>query len=154
MERLQDCTVSGTRGRQLSGGFNGCMGPTPSPRPPLRRRTTALEEKEEQVHSRHRNHGDDRAGRPAICASEAGRALAHEGQAIYAEIGRTFEIIDVTGGATDAGFAKRGGKAIVVESFGLAGFGYHAHDEYIDTSSIVPRLYLMTRMLMELAKKK
>jgi len=37
---------------------------------------------------------------------------------------------------------------------GLAGFGYHARDEYIDTSSIVPRLYLMTRMLTELGKKK
>jgi acetylornithine deacetylase/succinyl-diaminopimelate desuccinylase-like protein len=30
----------------------------------------------------------------------------------------------------------------------------HARDEYIDTSSIVPRLYLMTRMLTELGKKK
>jgi glutamate carboxypeptidase len=42
----------------------------------------------------------------------------------------------------------------VVESFGLAGYGYHARDEFIDTGSIVPRLYLMTRMLMELGKKK
>jgi glutamate carboxypeptidase len=29
----------------------------------------------------------------------------------------------------------------------------HAHDEYIDTVSIVPRLYLMTRMLIEQGKK-
>jgi glutamate carboxypeptidase len=35
----------------------------------------------------------------------------------------------MTGGATDAGFASRSGKAAVVESFGLAGFGYHARDE-------------------------
>lgn len=41
----------------------------------------------------------------------------------------------------------------VLESFGLAGFGYHARDEYIVTDSILPRLYLMTRLLMELAKK-
>ena len=45
-------------------------------------------------------------------------------------------------------------KAVVVESFGLAGYGYHARDEYIDASSIVPRLYLMTRMLTELGKRK
>jgi glutamate carboxypeptidase len=94
------------------------------------------------------------AGRPAFVASAAGRALALEGQAIYAEIGRPLDIAEMTGGATDAGFANRSGKAIVVESFGLAGFGYHARDEYIDTGSIVPRLYLMTRMLVELGKKK
>jgi glutamate carboxypeptidase len=93
-------------------------------------------------------------GRPPFVASDAGRALAREGQAIYAEIGRTLDIVEMTGGATDAGFANRSGKAVVVESFGLAGFGYHARDEYIDTRSIVPRLYLMTRMLMELGKKK
>ena len=58
-----------------------------------------------------------------------------------------------TGGATDAGYANRNGKAIVVESFGLAGLNMHAHDEYIDTVSIVPRLYLMTRMLIEQGKK-
>lgn len=94
------------------------------------------------------------AGRPAFMASDAGRALAQEGQAIYAEIDRKLDIAEMTGGATDAGFANRSGKAVVVESFGLAGFGYHARDEYIDTGSIVPRLYLMTRILTELGKKK
>jgi glutamate carboxypeptidase len=94
------------------------------------------------------------AGRPAFVASDRGRALAREGQAIYAELERTLDIAEMTGGATDAGYANRSGKAVVVESFGLAGFGYHARDEYIDTGSIVPRLYLMTRMLTELGKKK
>jgi glutamate carboxypeptidase len=93
-------------------------------------------------------------GRPPFVASDRGRTLAQEGQAIYAEIGRKLDIVDMTGGATDAGFANRSGKAVVVESFGLAGFGYHARDEFIDTSSIVPRLYLMTRMLIEQGKKK
>ncbi|MBA2399486.1 MAG: M20/M25/M40 family metallo-hydrolase, partial [Bradyrhizobium sp.] len=93
-------------------------------------------------------------GRPAFVASARGRALAKEGQAIYAEIDRTLDIVEMTGGATDAGFASRSGKAVVVESFGLAGFGYHARDEFIDTGSIVPRLYLMTRILTELGKRK
>jgi len=35
---------------------------------------------------------------------------------------------------------------------GLAGWGYHAKDEYIELDSIVPRLYLTTRLLQELAK--
>jgi glutamate carboxypeptidase len=91
-------------------------------------------------------------GRPPFVASAGGRALAQQGQAIYAEIGRRLDIAEMTGGATDAGYANRGGKAIVVESFGLAGYGYHARDEYIDTDSIVPRLYLMTRILTELGK--
>jgi glutamate carboxypeptidase len=92
------------------------------------------------------------SGRPPFVASEGGRALALKAQAIYGEIGRKLNLVEMTGGATDAGYASRGGKAVVVESFGLAGFGYHARDEYIDTNSIVPRLYLMTRLLMELGK--
>jgi len=92
-------------------------------------------------------------GRPAFVAGEPGRALAEEGKAIYAEIDRPLDVVGMTGGATDAGYANRNGKAVVVESFGLAGFNMHAHEEYIDTGSIVPRLYLMTRMLIEQGKK-
>ena len=93
-------------------------------------------------------------GRPAFVAGERGRALAEQGRSIYAELGRKLDIVDMIGGATDAGFANRSGKPVVVESFGLAGFGYHARDEYIDTDSIVPRLYLMTRLLQELGQQK
>lgn len=92
-------------------------------------------------------------GRPPFVATEAGRAMANEGKRIYAELDRPLDIVDMTGGATDAGFANRSGKAVVVESFGLSGFGYHARDEYIETGSIVPRLYLMTRMLQEQGKR-
>ena len=93
-------------------------------------------------------------GRPPFVATDRGRLLAMEGKEIYGEIGRTLDIVEMTGGATDASYANRSGKAVVVESFGLAGFGYHARDEYIDAGSIVPRLYLMTRMLTELGKRK
>jgi glutamate carboxypeptidase len=93
-------------------------------------------------------------GRPDFVANDRARLLAKQGQEIYAEIGRTLDIAEMTGGATDAGFANRSGKAVVVESFGLAGFGYHASDEYIDTGSIAPRLYLMMRMMKEIGKRK
>jgi glutamate carboxypeptidase len=93
-----------------------------------------------------------KTGRPPFVASSAGRELAKRAQAIYGELDRPLGIVDMTGGGTDAGFANRGGKAVVVESFGLAGHGYHARDEYIDADSIVPRLYLMTRMLTEIGK--
>ena len=92
-------------------------------------------------------------GRPPFVASPAGWALAHRAQAIYAELDdRPLQLIGMIGGATDAGFANRSGKAAVVESFGLAGFGYHARDEYIEVDSIVPRLYLATRLLMALGQ--
>ena len=92
-------------------------------------------------------------GRPAFIANAAGKALAERGQAIYREIDRELALVPMTGGATDAAFAARSGKAAVVESFGLAGFGYHARDEYIELDSIVPRLYLMTRILTEIGRQ-
>jgi len=93
-------------------------------------------------------------GRPAYVAGEAGLALAKRAQAIYAELdNRPLQLIPGSGGATDAGYAGASGKAAVMESFGLAGFGYHARDEYIELDSIVPRLYLTTRMLVELGRR-
>ena len=92
--------------------------------------------------------------RRLFVANERGRAIAKEGQAIYAEIDRKLSLTEMMGAASDAADANRNGKAAVVEGFGLAGFGYHARDEYVDTDSIVPRLYLMTRLLTELGKQK
>jgi glutamate carboxypeptidase len=93
------------------------------------------------------------AGRPPFVANERARALAKKAQAIYAELdGRRLRLGEMTGGATDAGYAGRSGKAAVIEGFGLAGAGFHARDEYIEIDSIVPRLYLMTRMLMTVAQ--
>lgn len=93
--------------------------------------------------------------RPPFRANEAARALALHARSIYAELdGRPLALIPMTGGGTDAGFASRSGKAVVLESFGLAGFGYHARDEFIEIDSIVPRLYLASRLLMDVASGK
>ena len=92
-------------------------------------------------------------GRPAFLGGEPGMALAKRAQGIYKEIDRDLGIAPMTGGGTDAAFARRSGKATVVESFGLAGFGYHARDEYIEIDSIVPRLYLVSRLLTEIGKE-
>jgi glutamate carboxypeptidase len=92
-------------------------------------------------------------GRPPYVAGERGLALAQRARAIYAELdGRQLFFHPVTGGGTDAGFASGSGKAAVLESLGLAGWGFHAKDEYIEIDSIVPRLYLSSRLLQELAK--
>jgi glutamate carboxypeptidase len=92
-------------------------------------------------------------GRPSFVAGAPGLALAQKAQAIYKEIDRDLVLAPMTGGGTDAAYARRSGKATVVESFGLAGFGYHARDEYIEIDSIVPRLYLTTRLLEEIGKQ-
>ena len=92
-------------------------------------------------------------GRPSFQAGAAGQALAARAQGIYQEIGRDLALVPMTGAGTDAAFARRSGKATVLESFGLAGFGYHARDEYIELDSIVPRLYLVTRLLTEIGKQ-
>ena len=93
-------------------------------------------------------------GRPPFTGGERTLALAKKAQAIYAELdGRKLMLHPGTGGGTDAGFANRSGKPAVLESLGLAGWGYHAKDEYIEIDSIVPRLYLTTRMLVELGRE-
>lgn len=92
--------------------------------------------------------------RPIYVAGERGRALADLAQQIYAELdGRQLLMHPTTNGGTDAGFAGRSGHAAVLEGLGLAGWGYHARDEYIEIDSIPPRLYLASRMLIELGKR-
>ena len=92
--------------------------------------------------------------RPIYVAGDRGRALADLARDIYAELdGRTLLMHPTTNGGTDAGFAGRSGKAAVLEGLGLAGWGYHARNEYIEIDSIPPRLYLAARMLIELGRR-
>jgi glutamate carboxypeptidase len=59
------------------------------------------------------------------------------------------------GGGTDAAFAALKTKAPVIERFGLRGFGSHSNDsEYVEIDSIEPRLYLLTRMIMDVSQGK
>jgi len=94
--------------------------------------------------------------RPPLEATPASRKLAAHGKAIYDELGLPMTIADVaTGGGTDAAFAALQTKGAVVEGFGLVGFGAHSNDaEYVRVDSIVPRLYLATRLVMDVAQDK
>ena len=92
--------------------------------------------------------------RPPLEANDAGRAMAAKARSIYAdELGIQMKVYDVaTGGGTDAAFAALQSKGGVIEGFGLSGFGAHSNDaEYVQIGTIVPRLYLATRMVMEMA---
>jgi glutamate carboxypeptidase len=94
--------------------------------------------------------------RPPLEMTPASQALAKHAQHVYAELARELVVVDVAeGGGTDAAFAALKTKAAVIESFGLRGFGAHSNDaEYVDIDSIEPRLYLLTRMIMDVSQDK
>ncbi|MBJ2158752.1 M20/M25/M40 family metallo-hydrolase [Variovorax sp. IB41] len=95
--------------------------------------------------------------RPPLEATPASIAFAKHAQGIYKdELGRPLGADDkAAGGGTDAAFASLKTKAPVVERFGLQGFGAHSADaEYVLVDSIEPRLYLATRMVMDIARGK
>jgi glutamate carboxypeptidase len=89
--------------------------------------------------------------RPPLEATAASRRLAERARAIYQELGRTLNVGEVApGGGTDAAFAALQTMAPVIEGLGLQGYGAHSNAaEYIDLQSIEPRLYLLTRLIMD-----
>lgn len=95
--------------------------------------------------------------RPPLEPTDAGRQLAARARAIYAdELGIPMKVYEVaTGGGTDAAFAALQSKGAVIEGLGLSGFGAHSNDaEYVQVGTIMPRLYLATRMVIEVAGAK
>jgi glutamate carboxypeptidase len=87
--------------------------------------------------------------RPAFKGDAKTDALVARAQSIYREIGLELNVIDNTGGGTDAGYAQAGGRAAVLESLGMPGMGFHAKQEWVDLNKVEPRLYLATRMIVE-----
>ncbi|RYY80688.1 MAG: M20/M25/M40 family metallo-hydrolase, partial [Comamonadaceae bacterium] len=94
--------------------------------------------------------------RPPLEATAASRTLAEHARGIYKEIGRELVVDpEPEGGGTDAAFAALETKSPVIERFGLQGFGAHSNDaEYVLVDSVRPRLYLATRMVMDIAAGK
>ena len=94
--------------------------------------------------------------RPPLEPTTAARRLGDHAKRIYSELGKTLNVVsEGTGGATDAAIAALETRAAVMESFGLQGYGAHSNDaEFIYLSSIEPRLYLLSRMIMDIASGK
>lgn len=93
-------------------------------------------------------------GRPPLVKNPATEDLAKTAQTLYGKIGRKVEPIAMRFG-TDAGYAyvPDSQKPAVLETMGVVGAGLHSEDEYMDLSSIAPRLYLTTAMIMQLSEK-
>ena len=89
--------------------------------------------------------------RPPLEPTDASRTLAARAQRIYSEIGQTLRVAsEGEGGATDAAIAALETRGAVIEGLGVLGAGAHSNDaEYIHLDSIEPRLYLLSRMIMQ-----
>ncbi|HTX23818.1 MAG TPA: glutamate carboxypeptidase [Steroidobacteraceae bacterium] len=74
-------------------------------------------------------------------------ALGKRAQRIYAELGRAVTLSG-NGGASESAVAMSVGTP-ALDGLGLVGAGFHTDHEWVDLSSVTPRLYLFTRLLME-----
>jgi glutamate carboxypeptidase len=74
-------------------------------------------------------------------------ALGARAQAIYAELGKAVTLSG-NGGASESAIAMSVGTP-ALDGLGYVGGGFHTDSEWIDLSSVTPRLYLFTRLLME-----
>jgi len=91
-------------------------------------------------------------GRPPLAKNAGSDHLAETARQLYGEIGKKIEPIAMRFG-TDAGYAYVPGsdKPAVLETMGVVGAGLHADDEYLELSSIAPRLYLTVAMIKTLS---
>ena len=94
--------------------------------------------------------------RPPLEPTDASRRLGAHAQKIYSELGRTLRVTtEGQGGATDAAIAALESKAAVIEGLGLQGAGAHSNDaEYVLLNSLEPRLYLLSRLVTDIASGK
>ncbi|MGV7208661.1 glutamate carboxypeptidase [Oxalobacteraceae bacterium A2-2] len=88
-----------------------------------------------------------RRGFPPMPQNAATDAMAARAQAIYGELGRKLTL-EGTGGAADASLIAAAGVP-TLDGLGIVGGGIHTPEEYAELDSIVPRLYLLARLMME-----
>jgi glutamate carboxypeptidase len=88
-------------------------------------------------------------GYPPLMETPAVDGLAARAAAIYAEIGKTIGK-GGNGGASESAVAQSVGTP-ALDGLGLVGGDFHTDKEWIDLTSLTPRLYLFTRLLMELS---
>lgn len=89
-------------------------------------------------------------GFPPMPKNAAADALAARAQAIYGELGAKLTL-EGSGGAADSSLAAGVG-APTLDGLGIVGGNTHTADEYVEVNSIGPRLYLLTRLLIELGR--
>jgi len=81
---------------------------------------------------------------PHAAGTDAALARANR---LYAELGRTLTPTEV-GSSADANYAAETGTP-TIDGFGMEGGGAHSPLDYADFGTLVPRAYLLARMLMD-----
>ncbi|WP_261404592.1 glutamate carboxypeptidase [Chenggangzhangella methanolivorans] len=89
---------------------------------------------------------------PPMPKNDRTDALAEKAQAIYGELGRKLTL-EGSGGAADSSIAAGAGVP-AIDGLGIVGGEIHTPNEYGEEASVAPRLYLLTRLIMETAKAK
>lgn len=89
-------------------------------------------------------------GLPPMPQTAASDRLLAMAQGIYGELGRKLTV-EGSGGAADASIAAGAGVP-TLDGFGIVGGKLHTPEEYVELDSVAPRIYLLTRMLVELSK--
>ncbi|WP_268800595.1 M20/M25/M40 family metallo-hydrolase [Pseudomonas huanghezhanensis] len=88
-------------------------------------------------------------GLPPMPQTAESDKLVAMAQGIYGELGRKLTI-EGSGGAADASLAAAVGVP-TLDGFGIVGGNIHTPEEYAEVDSVAPRIYLLTRMIMELS---
>jgi glutamate carboxypeptidase len=86
-------------------------------------------------------------GYPPLIETPDVDALADRATAIYAEMGRSLARSG-NGGASESAVVQTLGTP-ALDGLGLVGGDFHTDHEWVDLNSLAPRLYLITRLLME-----
>jgi glutamate carboxypeptidase len=86
-------------------------------------------------------------GFPPLIQNDRITALANRANGIYGEIGKTAGL-GGNGGASESATAMAVG-TVALDGLGPVGGDFHSDKEWIDLGSVAPRLYLITRLLME-----
>ncbi len=87
---------------------------------------------------------------PPLPNNPATDALADRAAAIYAGLGRSLGR-GGNGGASQSALANEAGVA-ALDGLGPVGGGFHSDQEYVDLTSLTPRLYLLAKLIMDLGR--
>src|SRR5471032_2475238 len=91
-------------------------------------------------------------GLPPMPQTAESDKLVTMAQGIYGELGKKLTI-EGSGGAADASLSAGVGVP-TLDGFGIVGGNIHTPEEYAEVDSVSPRIYLLTRMIMELSERK
>jgi glutamate carboxypeptidase len=87
------------------------------------------------------------SGLPPLIQNDDVNALADRARAIYAELGKTIGASG-NGGASESALAQAAGTP-ALDGLGWVGGDFHTDNEWVDLNSVTPRLYLLTRLIMD-----